>query len=126
MKLGTTLVLVAIVGFALVGAVPRETGKLYLVVEKSTQHVLQIGISPESVGTQDSEKEVLVVIDGEKPSHLSENYFKLVDGELVDMTGQEKAAVDLSIVSKEEDEEVARLKAIMARDPAGFRAILGL
>lgn len=109
----------------LVGAVARETGKLYLIVDKSTQRVLQMGISPQSVSIRDAGEE-LVILDGEKPTHLSENYFKLVDGKLVDMTTSEKSQVDSKIKTEKDDEEVAHLKAIMARDPAGFRQILGL
>lgn len=113
-------------GFILMGAVPRETGKLYLVVDKSTQHVLQMGISPDSVVVQDAGAQELVRIDGEKPSHLSEIYFKLVDGKLVDMTSAEMDVVKSRLQSDVYDAEVARLKAIMARDPAGFRTVLGL
>lgn len=104
----------------------RETGKLYLVVDKSTQHVLQMGISPTAVAVEDPATEELIVLTGEKPSHLSENYFKLVDGRLKDMTASEMALVDSKVQAEKDEEAVARLKAIMTRDPAGFRQILGL
>lgn len=118
--------LIFFVSTTLMGAVTRETGKLYLVVDKSTQHVIQMGISPGSVAVQDAGTQELVRIDGEKPTHLSEIYFKLVDGKLVDMSLAEMDGVKSKIRSDVDDAEVARLKAIMARDPAGFRAVLGL
>lgn len=108
------------------GAALRETGKLYIIVDKSNQHVLRMGISPQAVLIQDATVEKLVVISGEMPTHLSENYFKLIDGELVDMTASEKAQVDANLQTEKDNKEVARLKAIMSRDPAGFRSVLGL
>lgn len=108
------------------GAVPRETGKLYLVVDKSNQHVIQMGISPDSVVVQNAVTQELIRIDGEKPTHRSERYFKLIDGKLVAMTAGEMAVVDSKQLSDVQDAEVVRLKAIMARDPAGFRTVLGL
>jgi len=114
------------VSTTVIGAATRETGKLYLVVNKSNQHVIQMGISPDSVAIQDVATQELRRIDGEKPTHLSEIYFKLVDGKLVDMSSAEMDVVKSKIRSNADDAEVARLKAIMARDPAGFRAVLGL
>lgn len=111
---------------SLIGAAPRELGKLYLVVEKSTGNVIQMGNSVDSVVVEDAGAQELAVIDGEKPSNLSENYFRLVDGKLVEMNVSEKTQVDSKLQAKKEDDEVAKLKAIMARDPAGFRQILGL
>lgn len=111
---------------ALIGAAPRELDKLYLVVEKSTRNVIQMGISVGSVVVEDAGTQELAVIDSEKPSNLSENYFRLVDGKLVEMTVSEKTQVDSKLQVEKEDKEVVKLKAIMARDPAGFRQVLGL
>ncbi len=116
---------VSVLVFAL-GATVRETGKLYIIVDNSTQHVLRMGISPESVLIENSKIETLIVIEGEKPVNLSENYFKIQNGVLVEMTVSEMNRIDSDLKAEKDNAEVAKLKIIMARDPAGFRQVLGL
>lgn len=104
----------------------RELGKLYLVVQKSNQWVRRMGISPGSVAVEDSETEALVIIDGEKPTHLSEFYFKLVDEKLVDMLASEKIQVDVRIKTEIDVRQVNEMKRIIALNPAGVREALDL
>ncbi len=116
--------LTAMVCLMLMGAVTPE--RLYVVVEDATGNVLQMGLHDYAVTVEDAATQSLVQLAVEKPTNLSPQYFRVVDGKLVEMDIAEMDAVDANSATKTADAEVERLKAIMARDPAGFRQVLGL
>lgn len=99
---------------------------IYLVIDKATKRVHQIGLTSDSVVVEDPVKEELISLDREKPNHLSEHYFKVVGGKLIDMNAGEKTQADQRLKNADKQERVQRMKDLLAEDPAGFRAALGL
>ena len=97
-----------------------------VVYEKATGDVVQMGLHDYAVTITDVATQAMVRLDVEKPTHLSEKYFRVVDGKLVDMTSQEKAQVDTKLDVQIRAERVQHLKELLALDPQGFREVLGL
>ncbi len=116
--------LTAVICLMLMGA--ATPNRLYVVVEDATGNVLQMGLHDYAVTVENAATQSLVQLPIEKPTNLSPQYFRVVDGKLVEMSIAEMDAVDAKSATKTADAEVERLKAIMARDPAGFRQVLGL
>lgn len=99
---------------------------LYCVVATTSRFVLQMGIRPYAVKVEKPASQELVSLDAEKPTHLSEIYFKVVAGQLIEMNATEKAQAHARVVSDRLTKRVADLKETVEADPAGFKTSLGL
>ncbi len=99
---------------------------LYCVVATASRFVLQMGVHPYAVKVETPATQELVSLAAEKPTHLSEIYFKVVAGQLAEMNATEKAQADARVVSDRLAKRVSDLKRIVEADPAGFKASLGL
>lgn len=99
---------------------------IYCVINKTTKFVLQMGLHDYAVKVEDPTMQEMVRIDIDKPTDLSEIYFKVIDGRLVKMNEREKAESDAREKTKDNINRVNALKQTILLDPVEVKKALGL